>query len=162
MTGLKIVYVPYKSGMAGSPTCCGSGAADDGGRIERAAARQDGRLRAYGVTTAERSSSMPRHSHHRRGGVPGMKPRSGSASSLPPAPRAISSTAPRDLLAPLRPRNEKTSRRTAPTWYGATRRGLRGVHPRRRGEVGEGGPGGGHKAGIDIKERSEDGDACVA
>ena len=74
MTGLKIVYVPYKSGMAGiSDVLAGQVPLMMAGGLSALPHIRSGRLRAYGVTTAERSSSMPDIPTIAEAGVPGYE-----------------------------------------------------------------------------------------
>ena len=74
MTGLKIVYVPYKSGMAGiSDVLAGQVPLMMAGGLSALPHVRSGRLRAYGVTTAERSSSMPDIPTIAEAGVPGYE-----------------------------------------------------------------------------------------
>jgi tripartite-type tricarboxylate transporter receptor subunit TctC len=74
MTGLKIVYVPYKSGMAGiSDVLAGQVPLMMAGGLTALPHIRSGRLRAYGVTTAVRSSTMPDIPTIAEAGVPGYE-----------------------------------------------------------------------------------------
>src|SRR5262249_29587605 len=74
MTGLKIVYVPYKSGMAGLADVVGGQVPlMMAGGLSALPQIRSGRLRAYGVTSAARSAGMPEIPTIAEAGVPGYE-----------------------------------------------------------------------------------------
>jgi tripartite-type tricarboxylate transporter receptor subunit TctC len=74
MTGLKIVHVPYRSGNAGlADVLAGQVPLMMTGTTTALAHVRSGRLRAYGVTTAQRSASLPEVPTLAEAGVPGYE-----------------------------------------------------------------------------------------
>jgi len=74
MTGLKITYVPYKSGNAGlTDVIAGQVPIMMAGMLSAMPHVRNGRLRAYGVTTAQRFASVPDIPTIAEAGVPGYE-----------------------------------------------------------------------------------------
>jgi tripartite-type tricarboxylate transporter receptor subunit TctC len=100
MTGMKLVHVPYKSGNAGlADVLAGQVPLMMAGTPTVLPHIKSGRLRAYGVTTAQRSSSLPQVPTIAEAGVPGYEANQWFGVLAPAGtPRDIVARLHRDLL----------------------------------------------------------------